>query len=211
MASWIVHLRVAEKILEEVEGLDRDQFGIGSVAPDSGIPDEKWENFDPPPEILHFRPPKKVTGDVIRACNDLDFYRRYLHGGVLPDSDVDRFSFYLGYFFHLIVDNLWGEKTGRPTEKLYENHYKGDYEDESAFFQEAKRDWYSLDFVYVREHPQSFFWQTFLNSEVTSSFLDFLPEDALNQRVEYIKTFYQRDDEGVDKLLDRSFEFLTKE
>ena len=211
MASWIVHLRVAEKILKEVGGLDREQFGLGSVAPDSGIPDEKWENFDPPPEILHFQPPEKVPGDGSRRCNDLDFYRRHLRGIAWPGDNVDRFSFYLGYFFHLIIDNLWNKKIGEPTAKLYETKYKGDYEDESSFFQKVKGDWYSLDFIHVRENPQAFFWKTFLKSEVTASFLDFLPEDALKQRVDYIKTFYQRDDEGVDKLLDRPFDFLSKE
>jgi hypothetical protein len=211
MASWIVHLRVAEKFLEVIDDLDRGQFGIGSVAPDSGIPDEKWEKFDPPAEILHFQPPNKVPGDGARRCNDLEFYQKHLRGIGWPGGEVERFSFYLGYFFHLIVDNLWNKKIGEPTAKLYENKYKGDYEDKNTFFQKVKGDWYSLDFVYVRGHPESFFWQTFLHSEVTSSFLDFLPEDALKQRVEYIKTFYQRDDEGVDKLLDRPYEFLSKE
>lgn len=211
MATWIVHLRVVEKILNEIKGLDREQFGLGSVAPDSGIPDEKWENFDPPAEILHFQPPNKVSGDGARHCNDLDFYRKHLSGVDWPGGDVDYFSFCLGYFFHLIVDNLWNKKIGEPTARLYESNYIEDYEDKNTFFQKVKGDWYSLDFIHVREHPRSFFWQTFLKSEVTFSFLDFLPEDALKQRVDYIKTFYQRDDEGVDKLLDRSFEFLTKE
>jgi hypothetical protein len=211
MASWIVHLRVAERILEEIEGLDWDQFGLGSVAPDSGIPDEKWEKFDPPAEILHFQPPDKVPGDGARRCKDLEFYRKHLRAVEWPGNEVDRFSFYLGYFFHLLVDNLWSEKIGSPTIKLYESKYKEEYENENTFRQKVKGDWYSLDFIHVREYPQSFFWQTFLNSEVTSTFLDFLPEDALKQRVDYIKTFYQRDDEDVDKLLDRPFEFLTKE
>ncbi len=211
MASWIVHLRVAEKLLEEIKGLDWEEFGLGSVAPDSGIPDEKWEKFDPPAEILHFQSPNKVVGDGARRCNDLDFYKNHLLGVEWDGGEVDRFSFYLGYFFHLIVDNLWNKKIGEPTAKLYESKYKEKYEDKNSFFQKVKGDWYSLDFIHVREHPRSFFWQTFLKSEVTTSFLDFLPEDALKQRVDYIKTFYQRDDEGVDKLLDRPFEFLTKE
>jgi len=103
MASWIVHLRVAEKVLNEVEGLDREKFGLGSVAPDSGIPDEKWEKFDPPAEILHFHPPGKVPGDGARRCNDLDFYKNHLREIEWSGDEVGRFSFYLGYFFHLIV------------------------------------------------------------------------------------------------------------
>ena len=48
MATWIVHLRIAEALLARRPELDAGQFAIGSVAPDSGLPDEKWENFTPP-------------------------------------------------------------------------------------------------------------------------------------------------------------------
>lgn len=54
MATWIGHLRIAEHLLNEIEGLDESYFALGSLAPDSGVPDENWENFDPPSEITHF-------------------------------------------------------------------------------------------------------------------------------------------------------------
>lgn len=54
MATWIVHLRVAESLLGTIDELDRCQFLIGSLAPDSGLPDEKWQRFEPPPEVTHF-------------------------------------------------------------------------------------------------------------------------------------------------------------
>jgi hypothetical protein len=55
MASWIVHLRIADNLLNLIEGLEPVYFAIGNVATDSGIPDENWENFDPPAELLHFQ------------------------------------------------------------------------------------------------------------------------------------------------------------
>jgi hypothetical protein len=55
MATWIVNLRIAEHILSKIDYLDADYFVIGNVAPDSGIPDENWETFDPPPEVTHFK------------------------------------------------------------------------------------------------------------------------------------------------------------
>ena len=45
MASWIVHLRVAEKLLKAWPKLDPAQFAVGNITPDAGIPDEKWEKF----------------------------------------------------------------------------------------------------------------------------------------------------------------------
>jgi hypothetical protein len=43
---------------------------------------------------------------------DLDFYRKYL-AGVSPE-ERERFSFLLGYFFHLVTDNLWTVNIWRP-------------------------------------------------------------------------------------------------
>jgi hypothetical protein len=45
MATWIAHLRLAENLLETIDGLEAASFALGNIAPDSGIPDEKWENF----------------------------------------------------------------------------------------------------------------------------------------------------------------------
>jgi hypothetical protein len=43
MATWIVHLRLTENLLELIEGPDAAQFAVGNIAPDSGVPDEKLE------------------------------------------------------------------------------------------------------------------------------------------------------------------------
>jgi hypothetical protein len=58
-----VHLRLAENLLEMIDGLDGRSFAIGNIAPDSGIPDEKWESFEPPKEVSH----------VIRPIDDDPF------------------------------------------------------------------------------------------------------------------------------------------
>ncbi len=74
MASWIVHLRIAENLLGLLPHLEPDRFAVGNIAPDSGIPDEKWENFTPPPWVTHFG----VQSSSHRQLADLEFYRRYL-------------------------------------------------------------------------------------------------------------------------------------
>lgn len=43
MATWIVHLRLTENLLELIEGLDAAQFAVGNIAPAPGVPDEKLE------------------------------------------------------------------------------------------------------------------------------------------------------------------------
>jgi len=200
MATWIAHLRIAESLLERISGLDPGQFSIGNIAPDSGIPDEKWEKFNPPPQVTHFKRSKSVHKDIA----DLDFYRGYL-ADVLPD-DVSRFSFRLGYFFHLITDNLWTIEIGLPTSERWAEQFAAD----KKFIWEVKEDWYGLDQIYVREFPDCLFWRVFLQSEPDSADLDFLPPEALPHQLKHIKTFYQREDEEIRTMISRPMIYLSK-
>ena len=195
MASWIVHLRIAEILLQMVDGLDAHYFAIGNIAPDSGIPDENWENFDPPAHVLHFQAADATT----RQIADLDFYRRHLAPHFAPGApvpeDVRQISFLWGYFFHLVTDNLWAHEIGRPTKARFAVEFEAD----PKFIWQVKRDWYGLDFAYVRSHPDSVFWRVFLKGTYDEDYLDFLPQKAVQLRIDYIQTFYQRTDERIEQ------------
>ncbi|NIW46241.1 MAG: hypothetical protein GWN30_16245 [Gammaproteobacteria bacterium] len=195
MASWIVHLRIAEKILDHLPELDAGQFSIGNVAPDSGVPDKNWETFNPPPEVTHYNV-KKSPG-VPSVCHDLQFYREHMHGKVSLEKEPERFSFLLGYFFHLITDNLWTERILGPTKK----RYRSEFDKNSGFIWEVKKDWYGLDFAYVRSHPDSLFWTVFVDSTYEVEYMDVFPKQAIPNQLEYIKTFYQRTDDEVEEKL----------
>jgi len=214
MATWIAHLRIAEKLLKRIPGLDPGQFAIGNIAPDSGIPDKNWEKFSPPPEVTHFKRSRSVHKDIA----DLDFYRDYLAN--VPLGDAPRFSFRLGYFFHLITDNLWTIEVGKPTQERYAEQFAADHK----FIWEVKEDWYGLDQIYVREHPECLFWRVFLNTEPfdgaphdgdkqdkpASAELDFLPPEALLRQLRHIKSFYQRDDDEIKSMMARPMIYLPK-
>ena len=112
MATWIVHLRVAENLLRLIDGLHVEQFLIGNLGPDLNIQEEDWEEFKPPGDITHFR-----TSDEDQFwSSDLEFYRGYMVDLPWPGEDPQRFSFLLGYFFHLMTDNLWHTQVGAPTQ-----------------------------------------------------------------------------------------------
>ncbi|OQX63888.1 MAG: hypothetical protein B5M51_04510 [Anaerolinea sp. 4484_236] len=200
MATWIAHLRIAENLLDLIPDLNAAQFAIGNIAPDSGIPDENWEKFEPPPEVTHFKRNRSVHKDIA----DLDFYRGYLAD--LSSKEALPFSFRLGYFFHLITDNLWTVEVGKPTQKRFAKEFAED----ERFIWEVKKDWYGLDLIYVRDHPESLFWRTFLNAEPKSCDLDFLPMAAINRHLKYIKTFYQRQDEEIQEAYRRPFIYLSQ-
>ena len=183
--------------------MNESYFSIGNIAPDSGIPDEKWEKFDPPPKILHFL----QVDPAAPRCADLDFYHAYLMPLSQWSSSSRCFSFRLGYFFNLVTDNLWDRKIGIPTQE----RYKSEFDADSKFIWEVKRDWYGLDFEYVRREPQALFWRVFQYCSYNEDFLDFLPKTAIAERLAYIKQFYQRTDERIENWYIRRPDIYLKE
>ncbi|MDO9129785.1 MAG: hypothetical protein Q7U34_07960 [Anaerolineales bacterium] len=201
MASWIVHLRIAENLLGFIPGLEPARFAVGNIAPDSGMPDEKWENFTPPPRVTHFR---AAEGELFELA-DLEFYRRYL----LPlrnTPDPRFFSFRLGYFFHLVTDNLWSVKIGLPTKERFAAQFNADKD----FIWEVKKDWYGLDFIYIRDHPDCLFWRVFLNCQAEICGLDFLLPEGLRWSVAHIQQYYQRTGEEIQALYNRPYIYLSQ-
>ncbi len=200
MATWIVHLRLAENVLELIPDLDAGQFAIGNIAPDSGIPDENWENFDPPSIMTHFLSPEK---DWIGSA-DIDFYQQHLSG--VDISERERFSFRLGYFFHLITDNLWRTHIYRPTQERFAEDFSAD----PKFISKVKKDWYGLDLAYVRDHPECIFWRIFLDAEPDACDLNFLPIKAVRQQLEYIKNFYSEYEKEIEEFYFPPYVYLTQ-
>jgi hypothetical protein len=200
VATWIAHLRISESLLERLPGLDPAQFVIGNIAPDAGIPDEHWKNFDPPPEVTHFKRSHSVHKDIA----DLEFYRGYLQS--VDPGDRQRYSFRLGYFFHLITDNLWTIQVGKPTQERFAEQFAADPD----FIWEVKRDWYGLDHLYVRANPDCLYWRVFLEAEPQDAELDFLPPAALDRQLKHIKAYYQLDDEEIQEMMSRPKLYLGK-
>jgi len=200
MATWIVHLRIAERLLGELAGLDAAAFALGNIAPDSGIPDENWEHFDPPPKVTHFQ----VEHPRYRSA-DLAFYREQLLPLRNASPDAALFSLRLGYFFHLITDNLWYQRVGKPAM----DRWRGDFADDAAFWSAIKGDWYGLDHVYVRAHPESLFWRVFVQCRYERDDLPFLPPQAVRRQLAYIQDWYRSDDDEIRAMLARPFEYLS--
>jgi hypothetical protein len=201
MASWIVHLRIAENLLQDRTDWHRGYFAIGNIAPDSGLPDEEWENFDPPPELLHFK--SEEEGPMA----DLDFYRRYLDGVGNQELGAEVVGFRWGYFCHLVVDNLWHDEISEPTHQRFQSEFQAD----PKFIWTVKHDWYALDFLYVRQNPQFLFWHEFQTTDYTLDCLDFLPSENVQIRIDYIREYYQRKDEEREQwLVEMPGIYLTK-
>jgi hypothetical protein len=198
MGTWISHLRLAENLLAALPALDPLSFSLGSLAPDSGVPNAGWTVFDPPKTVTHFLKPGQDEGQIA----DLDFYRRYLDG-LSPSADSALYSFRLAYFFHLLCDNLWVEWINRAARVQFAVLLAA--QGDSAWWK-MKDDWYDLDHQHVRDHPDSLFWRVVRHADPPPPMLDFLPEAAVRQQLAHIQQFYG---EPQPRDLDRRYPYLN--
>jgi hypothetical protein len=200
MGTWICHLRIAEKLLPHFPELDKVAFTFGNLAPDCGIPNETWTEFDPPKEVTHFI--KKGEGeDRIR---DLDYYREYVDG-LDPKEDIQKYSFRFGFFTHLICDILWAKYLLKTTKTLAKDLLE---EDELKAWGMIKDDWYGLDQLYNRAHPQGLFWQVIHKFPSPPSWLPFINEKALHQQYDHIRKFYGQP--GSEWFIERPYPYLNE-
>lgn len=200
MGTWICHLRITEQLLPHLPELDKVLFTYGNLAPDSGIPNETWTQFDPPKEVTHFM--EKGEGEAM--IRDLDYYREYL-AGLDPKDDIQKYSFRLGFFTHLICDILWSKYLLEPTKELAKDLLA---EDEFKAWGAIKDDWYGLDQRYNRAHPEGLFWQVIHKTASPPSYLPFVNEKALHQQYDHIRRFYGEPEE--EWFMERPFPYLNE-
>lgn len=145
MATWLTHLRIAEKIKERIPGISLPYLMIGSIAPDSGTPDEQQRNYNPPKELTHFK--TVINGNKNKI--DLEaFYNKYLAPSkIINRSDKTR-SFLWGYYFHLIADSHWVEKYLNPLQKDYDHQLEGEDKD---FIDIMREETDALDFEFLKQ------------------------------------------------------------
>jgi hypothetical protein len=109
MATWTVHLRIAQKFIDSFPFLDKKEFIAGSLAPDCGYKVSE-RTFNPPPKVTHF----SKTG-MKNDCDYKEFANKYL----LRAKNNKEHSFYLGYYTHLLTDILWSFIIYVPTYDMY--------------------------------------------------------------------------------------------
>jgi hypothetical protein len=187
MGTWISHLRIAENLLPHFPEVDEVTFTFGNLSPDSGIPNANWTEFDPPKEVTHFL----RKGEEEYAIHDLVYYREYLTG-IKPEADRLLYSFRLGYFFHLICDIMWAKRIGAATKQQFKDLFD---EDKGKAISLVKDDWYGLDQLYVRDHPDHIFWRVIMTNPFPPSYLPFVKNHALHQQYNHIRKFYSEQED----------------
>ena len=197
MATWIAHLRIAENLLQQITGLDEVSFIYGNLAPDSGLPNEDWTQFDPPREVTHYL-------DDNHGFKDLVFYRDFLKG-LDCNNQKSVYSFRLGYYIHLLTDQFWWRNIVHTTETSHQELFST--KTRGGAFEIIKTDWYDLDHKYLRDHPGYAVWEKFFESEIPQIPLPFLSQKAFEIQMRYIKEYYTTPD--PERTLDRDYPYLN--
>ena len=199
----MVHLRVADKLLDRIEGIDPEAFVLGKSAPDSGVPNEDWSVFTPPGTVTHYRtdPDKKNFINVEKYKED------YFSEDQISKYDKKEYSFFLGYYTHLLTDIEWTKMA--HSEGVTEENARKENMSLSDFIWKNKEDWYDLDFLYLEQHPDFRAFLTYENTEdITNVFMSEFAPDAFENRRKYICGYYRSDNHGD---LHRDYKYLTKE
>lgn len=195
MATWGLHIRIAEGLLNRGYDFDEESFLVGNIGPDCGMPNEDWSKFEPPTEVSHWsdKGKKNIFADK--------FYNAYLDKEV---NDRKEKSFLFGYYTHLLTD-IEFKKLVSKKQKEDINYQR--LKTDKKFIWTIKEDWYDLDHLYFRDNPESIFFRVFQNIKHFPDYLDYYPKGAIIQRIKYITEFYQNPSEN----LDREYKYLTKE
>ena len=198
MASWIMHLRIAERFLQSLPDVDETAFVFGHLAPDSGVP--AGDSFDPPKSVSHCLGRDENGRFVFRYG---DFISQYftLQQRAAYDRRTD--SFFLGYLMHLITDSLWAQRIHRPAIHRNLDAWKRDPDALVLLF---KRDWYDVDFLYLRDQPPLRAFEIYRRTEAfENTFLPFFPPDAFTAKRRHILAFYAEERGN----LNRAYPYLT--
>ncbi len=196
MTSWMVHLRIADKLVEAIPNLSPVEFIVGNIAPDSGVPNEDWSAFSPDTSVSHF----KGTG---KHANPEAFAAKYFTPAQRAGYDERQYSFYLGYLTHLMTDVLWVRDVYHPAKERFHREFAAD----PGFIWTVKEDWYDLDYKYLRDHPGFRAFRVYLGAVgFRNDFMEEFSAEAFDNRRIYITDFYLQ---GKEKL-DREYPYLTE-
>jgi hypothetical protein len=87
---------------------------------------------------------------------------------------------------------MWAKRivaaTGRQFKPLFEK-------DRRKAVSLVKDDWYGLDQLYVRDHPEHIFWRVIMTNPYPPSYLPFVKDHALHHQYDHIRKFYSEQED----------------
>ncbi len=202
MASWMVHLRIADNLLDCLPDIEEEAFIMGNIAPDSGEPSEDWSYYVPDSNQSHYR----WKDDKGKLQIGVDKYiEEYFTLEMQASYTKQQFSFYLGYLTHLMTDVLWTELVWERAKQAFPEEVLAD---KNAFLWKCKGDWYDLDHLYLKKNPDFRVFRIYENmQEFKNTYINMFSEKAFENRKAYIVGFYREEHHN----LEREYPYLSEE
>jgi hypothetical protein len=196
VATWVVHLRIADYFLGKLDNVNPSEFVVGSVAPDCGYgKKDSIGEFTPPPKTTHWT----STGNK-KDCRYKEFYEIYLKNKVHDKA----YWFYLGYYIHLQTDIMWSSLIYMPTR----TKYAAEYAKNPEFLKQIKVDWNDLDHKYIRDNPNFRAFEILENIKSVNDYLPYYEKNQLTVQIKSIVTYYKINMNKSN--LDREYIYLTE-
>lgn len=194
MATWVTHLMIADRVLEQVAGLNRHGFCVGNIAPDCNVENEDWTCFTPSREVTHWMSAKRKT-----AADCDRFYQEYIVNRMDEIKTEEQYSFLMGYYAHLIADAefqryvrdegrvaaVWKRIKTHPilSEKAFGMQENWDSVKSLIGNEERKKDIYSIEAAYLKKHPECGYLTEILNLNDFLDYIDYLPNGAIVRKI----------------------------
>lgn len=217
MASWMIHFRVAQALMDagalggEPDAIITAAFAMGNIAPDSGVPDPSGQGYTPNKDTSHVM--RAFESGLRDRCDTEGFAAAYLApsaDGNIPDPEA--IAFYLGYLSHLATDNAWLSRIVIPAKERFAHlRTEGGQETPASvarFYAFLKKDWYDMDFLYLKHHADLPVYAAFLSAPpFENRYLPYFARDAFEARRAGIADFYRQ---GVAQVVERET-YLSEE
>ena len=191
MATWIVHLRVAENVCRALKNVDETAFYVGTLAPDSGRMVDSF-TYLPPKDVSHWK--REGVSFEQRFEDNAEFYKKYAEN----ETDLYKKSLYIGYYVHILTDTLFVRDVIRPfIEKNGRPFWR-------ANIDKIRAGWYELDFRFVEANPG--YRPLGIISAVDqfpNVYFDYFAENDITERIRFAANLY------ANCKSDKTVEFLT--
>ena len=203
MASWMMHFRVADALLRDggwphPTHSVQAAFVLGNIAPDSGVPSPDGQGYLPNKTVSHFmrRFEGVPAGENPERCDPALLVRDWLAPAV-NRKDPPAAAFYFGYLCHLVTDNAWVRDFIYPAKVRFAHLRLVDGvetpEGVARFYAFLKKDWYDMDFLYIKHHPELPSYRLFLTAEdVENRYLPIFPATAFAHKRREVQAFYRK-------------------
>lgn len=193
MASFMIHLRVAEKLYNDIENITEKDFIIGSLAPDCSDVNLKGEFVSPSENISHFYSKRSIN-----VPDAEKFYEDYLYE---KELSKECFSFYMGYYCHLLTDICWNEFI-----KSIVDEYGNEVAKHPSYIIKAKNNiWESIDLNFIKnEEPFRPYSVLKKNKMYINNYLNVFDKYSFYKKFVKVVNFYESNGKYLDYNLPKS-------